>query len=178
MTQLLLILLLIPTAPAEWKEFTPTDGSFTIQFPGTPTEFKKSVKLSSGTAEVVLFEMALPGGDGRLAVGFTEFPEGSIKPGTEDKRLDNARDGAVASTKGTLVKQKILLLNNCPGRELLIKIDADTKAVVRLFAVKNRLYQMVVIGSGQRRALLEAAKFLASFKLVRERAVARRSQDC
>jgi hypothetical protein len=179
----LLWLLLTLFAPAgaaqdDWKEFTPPDGSFTVLVPGKPMEFKKSIKTPGGTVDVFLFEVLVTPGDGKFVAGYSEFPEASIKPGTEDKRLDNARDGALASTKGMLVRQKLLLLNHCPGRELLIKIDAKTVALVRLYAVKNRLYQLVVLGSEELVASPQAERFLTSLKLVRERAVARRVPDC
>jgi hypothetical protein len=163
-----LLLLTCPSwAQAEWKPFTPQDGSFTVLFPAAPTEHKKSIKVADGTVEAVLFEVLVPASDGKFLVGYSEFPEASIKPGTEDKRLDNARDGAVAATKGTLMGQKILLLDGYPGRELDIKIDAKTKVKVRLYAVKNRLYQLVVLGNDDLVGSKESEKFLASFKLLK-----------
>lgn len=170
--------LVLLAAQAEWKAFSPADGSFSVRLPAAPTEFKKSVKVAGGTGEVMLFEVTLPQDAGKLVVGYTEFPAGAIKPGTADKRLDNARDGALASTKGTMARQKILLLGNCPGREVLIKIDAKTFARVRLYAVRNRLYQMVALGSEEWVASKEAEMFLGSLAIARERAVARRWPDC
>jgi hypothetical protein len=154
-------------APLEWKELTPKDGSFSVFLPGTPTEHKKTVMSPSGMVEVVLFEVAVPPADGKFVAGYSEFPEASIKPGTEDKRLDNARDGAIASAKGKLVRQKNLLLDKYPGREVVIKIEGKATVLLRLFAVKNRLYQLVVVGNEELLASKEAEKFLKSFKLGR-----------
>jgi hypothetical protein len=163
-----LLTLAIPSAGAqlEWKEFAPKDGSFTVLFPGTPTEHKKTIMPPGGAVEVLLFEVAVSDG-GKFVVGYSEFPAASIKPGTEDKRLDNARDGAVASIKGTLVRQKNLLLGKYPGRELLIKMDGKTMVVMRLYAVKNRLYQLGAIGSEGVVTSRDAEKFLTSFQLAR-----------
>jgi hypothetical protein len=154
-------------AQLDWKEFAPKDGGFTILMPGAPTEHKKSIKLATGIVEVVVYELPIPPGDGKFVVGYSEFPEATIKPGTEDKRLDNARDGVVASVKGTLLRQKILLLDSYPGRELHIKTDGKTTVVVRLCAVNNRLYQLLVVGNEELAASPEAAKFMTSFKLAR-----------
>jgi hypothetical protein len=166
---LLLLVLSLPSgaAQSEWKQFTPKDGSFVVLFPGSPMEYKKTIKGSDGPVDVLLFEVLVPPGDGKFLVGYSEFPEASIKPGTEDKRLDNARDGAVANSKGTLLRQKILLLDSYPGRELDIKIDAKTMVKVRLYAVKNRLYQLVVFGNDELIHSKEAEKFLTSFKLLK-----------
>jgi hypothetical protein len=154
-------------AQTEWKEFAPKDGSFTVLLPGPPNEFKKTVKTPDGAVEVVLFELPVSAGSAKYAIGYTEYPDTAIKPGTEDKRLDNARDGAVASTKGALVRQKILLLDNYPGRELLLRIDGKGAILMRLYAIKNRLYQLVVFGSEEFVGSKDAEKFLTSFKLAR-----------
>ncbi|HYV34315.1 MAG TPA: hypothetical protein VE988_01345 [Gemmataceae bacterium] len=149
----------------DWKPFSPKDGAFSIQMPGTPNEHKKAVKSGSGATEVILFEVPVPPGENTYAVGYSEYPKDSIKAGTEDKRLDNARDAAKTTAKGKLKREKSLLLEAYPGREILIEID-DKKAVkVRLYAVNNRLYEIVAVGSPEFVASAETAKFLESFKL-------------
>lgn len=158
---------LVAHAQPAWKEFTPKDGSFTVLFPGSPTELKKTVKTPTGVVDVLLFEMSVSPGDGKFIVGWSEFPDGSIKAGTEDKRLDNARDGAVASCKGTLKREKSLLLGGHPGRELHIEIEGKAMVVMRMYAVKNRLYQLVAVGSADWVTSQDAAKFLTSFKLAK-----------
>jgi len=153
---------------AEWKPFTPKDGAFTLLFPGTPTEHKKTITTPGGPLEVLYFELDWPGDDGKFLVGYSEFAASSIKAGTEDKRLDNARDGALSSTKGKLKREKSLLLDKTyPGRELVIEIEGKATVLVRLYAVKNRLYQVVVAGTVEQVTSQDAAKFLASFKLNR-----------
>jgi hypothetical protein len=166
---LLLLTVVAPSSSAqlEWLEFGPKDGSFKVLLPGKPTEHKKSIKQDGNKVEVLLFEVAAGPGSGKFVVGYSEFPEASIKPGTEDKRLDNARDGAVAGVKGKLLRQEMLFVHGHPGRELLIKIDDKSMVIMRLYAVKNRLYQLVVVGSEELVTGRDAEKFLTSFKLPR-----------
>jgi hypothetical protein len=149
----------------EWKAFSPEDGAFAVQMPGTPTEFKKTIQTPNGPVEVLVFELAVPASEGKIAVGYSEFPEASVKPGTEDKRLDNARDGAVASSKGKLKREKSLLLDTHPGRELTIEIEGKGMVVMRLYAVNNRLYQVVAVGPADLVTSQDAQKFLTSFHL-------------
>src|SRR5262249_21360898 len=97
-----LVLLALPPSPGgEWKPFSPTDGNFTVLSPGTPAERKTTAKAPTGDVDVWLYETPAPGG-GKFVAGYSEFPETSILQGAEDKRLDNARDGAVAAVKGKL----------------------------------------------------------------------------
>src|SRR3954454_4986698 len=85
---------------SDWKPFAPKDGAFSVLLPGTPTEHKKSISTASGQADMSIFELVVQPGEGKYVVGVSEFAEHSIKPGTEDKRLDNARDAAVTGAKG------------------------------------------------------------------------------
>lgn len=161
----LLSLLLLAPQP-DWRAFSPKDAAFTVEFPAAPTEHKKTVKGMGGTVEVVFYEVELPG-DRKFLVGVSEFPETSIKAGTEDKRLDNARDGAVNSVKGKLRREKALVLDSHPGRELVIDVEGKASVVLRMYAVKNRLYQVVVVGNGEFVSGRDAEKFLLSFKVAR-----------
>ena len=149
----------------DWKPFSPKDGTFTVLLPGKPTEFKKSIKTKTGDAEGLLFELAVPPGDGTFVVGFSEFKESAIKPGTEDKHLDNARDGAVASVNGKLKRERSLLLDTYPGRELYIEVEGKATVLIRMYAVKNRLYEIAAAGGAAFVTSKDAANFLESFKL-------------
>ncbi len=156
-----------PAGKVEWKPFSPKDGAFTVQLPATPEEHKKPIATPQGMLDLIYYEAEVPGRDGKLLVGFTEFPAASIKAGSEDKRLDHARDGAVASTKGKLVREKSLLLDGYPGRELEIEIEGKARVIVRMYAVKNRLYQLVAAGNPEFVDSADAAKFLTSLKLAK-----------
>jgi hypothetical protein len=149
----------------EWKSFSPKDAAFSILFPGPPTEQKNPVKTPSGTIDIYLCEVVTT--EGKYVVSWSEFPADSIKPNTEDQRLNNARDAAVASAKGKLKREKALLLDKYPGRELVIEIEGKPTVLMRMYAVKNRLYQVVVVGSIDMVTSKEAAKFLDSFKLAK-----------
>jgi hypothetical protein len=168
-TLLLLLVVIPPIAPQlsadDWKSFSPKDGAFSVLFPGKPTEFRQSIKTAIGPAEALLYEVAVPPGDRKFMVSYSEYEQASIKPGTEDKRLNNARDGLIASVKGKLKREKSLLLDNYPGRELYIEVEGKANVLIRLYAVKNRLYEAVAAGGADFVTSKDAAKFLESFKL-------------
>ena len=80
-----------------WQEFKGKEGGFTVLMPGKPKEIQQPVRTPTGTIDVTLYAVELKGGEASYAVGFAEFPEQTVKPGTTGRRLDNARDGAVAN---------------------------------------------------------------------------------
>jgi hypothetical protein len=166
---ILLILGTLVPAQGEWKTFSPDAGHFAVQMPGTPTEFKKTVEAPGGAVEVLVYELAVPGTEGKFAVSYFDIPEASAKPGTEDKRLDNARDGAIASSKGKLKREKSLLLDTYPGREITIEIEGKGLVAVRLYVVRNRLYQVMAVGPSDLVTSQDAQKFLGSFRLASQK---------
>jgi len=160
-------LLLGAAAGTEWKLFTPKDGGYSVSLPGEPTEAKQDVKTATGNIEVTFY--ALEAKDGAYVVSHSAFPESALKGGTDDKRLDNARDGAVASAKGRMKSEKKLTLDGFPGREVVIETDAKgMKAVrTRIYAVNKRLFQTLVVGPKSFVQGKDATMFLDSFKLVK-----------
>src|SRR5436305_5088436 len=79
--------------PAGWRVFTSKDGGFAVALPGAPEESKQRVLTASAALEVYLF--AVDTKDGAYVVSYCDLPADEIKRGTEAKRLDLARDGAV-----------------------------------------------------------------------------------
>jgi hypothetical protein len=152
-------------AKLDWQSFSPSDGAFTVQVPAKPTEFKKTMQSPQGEVQVTVYESAVPGSDGKFILSVSQYPEGTLKAGTEDKHLDNARDGAVASVKGKLKREKSLLLDSYPGRELTIEIEGKSPIILRMYAVKDRLYQLAAVGPQELVTSQDAAKFFDSFKV-------------
>ena len=164
----LILLLMLFSGQAEWKTFSPDGGGFSVQMPGTPKEFKKNLETQAGPVEMLIYELPVPGTEGKLVVSYCDFPE-ATKPGTEDKRLDNARDGAIASSKGKLKREKSLLIETYPGREVTIDVEEKGLVVLRLYAVNKRLYQVMVVGPMDLVTSQDAQKFLTSFRLTGKR---------
>ncbi len=160
-------LLSLASPPAAWKPFSSPAGHFTVLLPGVPLEQKQSVKTSIGTVELILFILEVKKAQGSYVVGYSELPEPAVQVGTEEKRLDNARDGAVASAKGKLKSEKRIALQGHHGRDLLIEVDGKHVIRTRFYAVKNRLYQVLAVGPADWVAARESSKFLDSFKLTK-----------
>jgi len=147
----------------DWKPLTEKEGGFSILFPGTPTENKQETKTPAGTVAVTFFVLEKEGIT--YVASYSVFPKESVKARSEEKRLDNARDGAVASAKGKLENQRSIKIGKYPGRELMIQGEKNFVRS-RIFAVENRLYQTMVVGSKQQVSGSQADHFLDSFRLI------------
>lgn len=147
--------------PPDWKDFVCEPGRFTVAMPMKPTDKKQVVKTATGSLNVMLW-YAEGKNDALFAVSYCDFTEADVKKATIAKRLDQARDGAVESARGTLKSEKAIELEGHPGRELVIEKDKEIIARTRIFLVKNRLYQVMALGSVPAK---EASSFLESFRL-------------
>lgn len=151
--------------PGGWSVFTSKAGGFAVALPGKPEESKQRVLTASAKLEVYLF--AVETKEGAYVVSYCDLPADEVTPGSEPKRLDLARDGAVNNAKGKLVSETERKLDNYPGRELDIAADKGQRIRMRIVAVKNRLYQAMALGSAKFAQSKDAARFLDSLKLVK-----------
>jgi hypothetical protein len=151
--------------PANWKTVAPKDGGFSVAMPGAPNKAAKKIATSKGHLEVTLWSV-----EGRndtvFVVSFCDFAEAELKKGDIEKRLDQARDGAVSSSRGKLQSEKMVDLTEGkarhPGRDLVIENAGSVIARMRIYLVNRRLYQVMVLGAAPTK---EAAIFLDSFRL-------------
>jgi len=162
--------------PAGWRSFAPKDDAFTIALPFAPMEKKQQIKApeSDGMIDVSLYlcegvKIGLNDSTiaGTLVVGVSEYPPALVQ-GAEEKRLKHARDGAVQNAKGKLFHERKIALAGNPGRELWIDIGEERTLHIRLFAVKQRLYQTMAVGAKDFIETKEVAAFMDSFKLKKQ----------
>lgn len=152
--------------PAGWKALTSPEGGFKVALPGTPTKSEQRVKTATGQLGVTVFVLDA-GRDATYVVSYSDLPADEVRPGREKKRLDFARDGAVANARGKLRTEKAIMLDGNPGRELVIETKTDVVIRTRVYAVKQRLYQSMAMGPGAFHRSKDVALFLDSFRLLK-----------
>ncbi len=150
--------------PAGWKMVAPKDAGFRVAMPAVPTEKKQTVKTATGTLNVVM-QVAEGRNDTLFVVSYCDFPTGDLTKADVDKRLDQARDGAISSARGKKRSDDPIMLKGHPGREIVIEKDGEVVAKMRIYLAKNRLYQVMVLGNGTVFASKDTATFLDSFRL-------------
>jgi hypothetical protein len=165
LTLVVLIAFLTGCGQATWEEFSSREGAFSVLMPGRPTEKSQKANTPAGAIEIHLF--ALEQGGFAYIVGYNDYPEAIVRAANVDKMLDGARDGAVSNTQGKLLSELIISMDKYSGRELRIEApDGKHTTRVRIYMVKNRLYQALVVTSKEDSYSSDVTKFLDSFKLL------------
>ncbi len=144
----------------EWKEVTSQDGGFKVLMP--PGAAKLHAEEEPPVGKITLNTYTVKqNGDGYF-VGWADLP---AKPPFDPaeflkgvaKRYDNSEVKA----------SKEVTFRDSPGREFELETAKGRKVLGRLYIVKNRLYELIVIGEGsQAPPSAEARKFFDSFGLI------------
>jgi hypothetical protein len=150
--------------PSGWRVFSSKEGGFKIALPGKPAESKQRVATATATLDVYLFVVDAKDG-GAYVVSYSDLPADDVKPGSESKRLDLARDGAVSNARGKLRNEKEIKLDGFPGRELDIETDKGQRIRMRVVAAKQRLVQAMAMGAPPFTQSKDTALFLDSLRL-------------
>jgi hypothetical protein len=167
LTPVFLALFLIGCEQSAWKEFSSSEGAFSILVPGTPNEQAISVNTEAGSIDGHLFMVGRK--DMSYLVAYADYPDTLIQKRTPDAMLDGARDGAVANAQGKLLGELVISINGYPGRELKIESpDGQGIMKARIFMVGHRLYQVGVVTPKEKALSRNIGKFLDSFKLLKK----------
>ncbi|MCI0700756.1 MAG: hypothetical protein L0241_06720 [Planctomycetia bacterium] len=149
----------------EWKAFKPKGGRCSIEAPGKLVT-QPVQEFKQGDVKIKLHMFILESDDGKTAygLGYADFP---VNPDADlaDKVLRGAQDGAMKGVKGKLVTSRDLKLGKYPGREFTLTLPDKNQYRSRIYLVEGRLYQVIVVGSKDFVASLEARTFLYSFEL-------------
>ncbi len=162
---------LIGEDPKAWQKISPPSAGFTILMPGRPAEEKQSVDTKLGKIENYTFIVKT--GTAVYGAMYGDFPEVVSDPSTIKAMLDGARDNAISTARGKLVREDQISLANYAGREWFVELPGDLVLSARAFWVQRRLYQLIVVmpraanlPADARKLRQEAvSKFFDSFKL-------------
>jgi hypothetical protein len=143
----------------DWIEFTSKEGRFSATFPGKPKVTKEAGEgIATTTCEVSRDRGTI----GYLIV-FKDFTPAN--PNADPKTVLDAI--AKKQAKNTRKKRDIKL-NGFDGIELVLDLDdrgLKMSMTNRIFFVKGRLYQVLVVQTANAKEKPQVEKFLDSFKL-------------
>jgi hypothetical protein len=148
-----------PGGGLDWKELTSEDGRFKVLMPAEPA--KQSVKEEPPVGPITVnYYTVKYKADGFFA-GWADLP--AKPPFATDDILKG-----IAQRYGAEVKSsKEITFQDNPGREFTLETNRGRKVVGRLYVVRDRLYELIVIGDGPNPpASAEVKKFFESFQLL------------
>ncbi|MCL5275564.1 MAG: hypothetical protein M1434_12605 [Chloroflexi bacterium] len=154
-------------AAPSWQDFSSDKGKFTVTMPATPKESSQSVDTAAGKIDLYLYTAQV--GTSAYLVSFSDYPADMMSQADPAKVLDGAMNGAVTNISGTILSSQDITLSGNPGKDFSaegkIKNPGDGSVRGRIYLVKNRLYQIIVVGMKDQIPTADADKYLQSFKL-------------
>lgn len=149
----------------DWKDFTSPDGRFTVEFPGTPKQVKDPRQTKFGKVEAQLVILSV---SNRIFYGveYLDYPASVLKAHGADELLDDAIDSAVKGVKGARIESKEnVTLAGSTGRQIVLSAPGNLQLTMKMFLVKNRLYQVISSVAKGEEKTADPKRFLDSFKL-------------
>ena len=157
---------LVQTVQPQWKEFSSSEGSFSVLMPVTPTQKTQSTNSSTVSLDSNLFTASLEEGKVVYSVAYTNFPE-ELAQFPPNLLLDTLSGRFTNDKKIKLLSQQDISLGQYPGKE--IKFEAPGEIIVkhRTFIAEKRLYQLTAEIPKDRESALsnDTDRFLNSFRL-------------
>ncbi len=155
------------TTSFKWQEFTVKEGEFSVLLPGSsPRATTESVGMDAGEGTLHNFFVDTKDG-GTYGVSYADFPKlpGNFNSQQIDELLKSVRDGVVG--KGRLLKERPITLNGVVGKEIEFVDSNQLNYKVRVYWVKQRLYQQIVVYKNPKLILSQDTnRFFDSFKLL------------
>ena len=150
----------------EWREFSSSEGGFSVLMPGDPTKKIETVNTIFGSIDAPVFSLVRK--DAIYGVTYCEYPANLVQASTPDAILDNVLNSIKAS--GKLIGESIISLNGYPGRELSIESqpeesEASVTMKIRMFMIDNKICRVIVVTPKESGVSEDAMKFLDSFKI-------------
>ncbi len=162
---LLIAYLISGCQQSSWKEFSSSNGAFSILLPKFPSE--ETITEDSDLGPIVLHLFTVEQNGIAYIFGYSDYPE-KILQIPIDTVLDGACNGITENAHGKVINQSpIMLENKYPGRELKVEsVDKKLIAQARIFMVGQRQYQLIVSSPKEKATSQNISKYLDSFKLL------------
>jgi hypothetical protein len=133
--------------------------------PHQPARQSEPARTDAGPVDTIMYAAGTD--TTSYVVIYSDFPFAPSSAEETNKRLDKGRDGGLARTKGKLVSESRIMLDGHLGREIKVRLD-EGFPLVRIYAVNERVYQIIIAGTEAAIASPDAARFFNSSKLASE----------
>lgn len=127
--------------PAAWKEFSSSEGGFSVLLPGTPIQRIDQVDTRRGKISIVGYVLKTDGAV--YFASYSDFVMNSGNPEDAKRLLDGGRQGMLSDPSVKLISEKEITLGDNLGREWLTE-QANQISLRRAYFVRGRLYQLAI----------------------------------
>jgi TonB family protein len=151
------------------KEFSPSEGGFSVLLPKEPTESFSTVKIDETFVTTRTYKVR---DANAYEISYVDVPHNPDDPKIRAYLLAGLRNYVLEKLKGTLVTDAPLWLNNNEGRVLEISIPKRGVARAIIIVTETRLFRITVVpekpveNTSNDAADSAALRFLKSFKLL------------
>jgi hypothetical protein len=163
-------------ASSSGTEFSSYAGKFTVSSPVTLKETKCQVKTALGKADALVFTgqgastlYMVVYVDTQPQIHYLEYIPFFSRSYDPQKMLDDMPDGVARRFGGNLIGFSRVVLDGNPGREIMIqapkRFGEDVRMKVRVFLVKNKVYEIAVIAQNDKLNTKEVNDFLDSLEI-------------
>jgi hypothetical protein len=163
-----LLLAAQPDAPApELKAFASREGGFTVLLPGTPREQALKHKGPDGR-EVVSYTFVVERTPAAYTIAYASDPNlAKADLDAINVRLEKVRKGLESSLNGKLVGERKITLEKHPGLEFHLELAGTSFYRSRIYIVRDRFFQVTVLGPREVALSPESNAILDSFQLLK-----------
>jgi hypothetical protein len=148
-----------------WRTVHSKEGRFVVLMPDEPLAQGERIRLLGCKTHLITYVVERKEQETAYIVLSCALPEAVLAKGSAERRLDRGRDLAVSRVHGQLVAEKKINLGDYPGRELSFAVEGKGLVRQRVYAVKGRLYQLLVAGPREVTGAKDADRFFQSFQL-------------
>jgi hypothetical protein len=156
------VFLTLSAAQAGPSKFSPADGSFSVAFPASPECVQQKVAIATG--EVVMHRCSHADVAAQLFYSVIYY-DGLLVPTTVDTHtaLKGALDGAVATSKSTLIDSHDAKVSGYPAIESLMTAPDGLHTISQHVLARQRLLVVEISGWRGRMPPEAVSGFLDSF---------------
>ena len=147
-----------------WHEYANDEGKYAILMPAEPTEYLHAANTAVGFVdEHGVF--CRVGDFVTYGAIWSVYPESANFKKNAHKHNDNARDRMISNMNGRLLNDRWFMYGGFPARDIELEVPHG-KIYMKIYAIKQRLYQLYVIILREQTTILDADKYFESFRLL------------
>jgi hypothetical protein len=158
------VLIPVRAGAQTWAEYRPPGGGFSLEMPGEWTTEVMNIDTAIGQVKGYTATVEV-GGVGYMSM-YIPYPPDRVRGRPITPMLDGARNGAVANVHGQLHSEEQVMVDNHPGRQIIIDAPNDMVLVQKFFVLDATLIQAIVGGHPGVEKDPNTIRFLQSLKVV------------